>query len=331
MNKKYNHKEYCNFDYKKYIHNNVKDNKYYNEYGNEIPLTDNSNMKRLAWNNYCFNKNIDKNNIDKDNYFKFEKNNISKEFFEENYVIYITRHMHNEETSKYWEVSCKLLREIYKKIKIIVIDDNSNEEYLKNDKYYEDIEFKYTEHIKRGELLAYYYFLNENTENKKYMMYIHDSVFIINEIHKLLIEESYTPFWWFVSHCHIDTDGLIDIIEKNSSVNKELILNRLHNISSWEGVFGAMGIISHEYLKKMNELLNINDLMDVINTRESRCNFERIVGILNLENNEKLFGSIHSFNYLNFNMLWHMNYDTYINNKEELKCKTCIVKFFSGR
>ena len=76
--------------------------------------------------------------------------------------------MCNDNSSKYWIQNYENIRKFYKNIKIIIIDDNSKDEYLKSkDKYLKNdknnnIEFIYTKHLGRGEILPYYYFSNSN-------------------------------------------------------------------------------------------------------------------------------------------------------------------------
>ena len=52
----------------------------------------------------------------------------------------ITRHVNSETTNKYWNHSVKLLRTLYPKRKIVIIDDNSNQNYVKADFNYNNIQ-----------------------------------------------------------------------------------------------------------------------------------------------------------------------------------------------
>ena len=42
----------------------------------------------------------------------------------------ITRHVNSENTNRYWNHSIKLLRRLYPNNKIIIIDDNSDKNFL---------------------------------------------------------------------------------------------------------------------------------------------------------------------------------------------------------
>ena len=52
----------------------------------------------------------------------------------------ITRHVNSEKTNKYWNHSVKLLRTLYPYRKIVIIDDNSNQEFVKADHDYKNIQ-----------------------------------------------------------------------------------------------------------------------------------------------------------------------------------------------
>ena len=93
----------------------------------------------------------------------------------------ITRHVNSENTNRYWNHSIKLLRIFYPTKKIVIIDDNSNTNFLKADYEYSNVEIIQSEFPGRGELLPYYYFIkNKFFENA---IILHDSVFFHKRIH----------------------------------------------------------------------------------------------------------------------------------------------------
>ena len=59
------------------------------------------------------------------------------------YGFIITRHVNSELTNKYWNQSVKLIRTLYPLRKIVIIDDNSNQEFVKADFNYKNIEIVY--------------------------------------------------------------------------------------------------------------------------------------------------------------------------------------------
>ena len=81
----------------------------------------------------------------------------------------ITRHVNSVKTNMYWNNCVKLLRTLYPLRKVIIIDDNSNYEYVKPEFDYRNIEVVQSEYPKRGELLPYYYYLkNKYFENTNF-------------------------------------------------------------------------------------------------------------------------------------------------------------------
>ena len=51
-----------------------------------------------------------------------------------NFGFIITRHVTSKTTNNYWNHSVKLLRTLYPLKKIVIIDDNSNQEFVKSEK-----------------------------------------------------------------------------------------------------------------------------------------------------------------------------------------------------
>ena len=56
-----------------------------------------------------------------------------------NYGFIITRHVNSETTNKYWNQSVKLIRSFYPLRKIVIIDDNSDQNFIKADFDYKNL------------------------------------------------------------------------------------------------------------------------------------------------------------------------------------------------
>jgi hypothetical protein len=67
----------------------------------------------------------------------------------------ITRHVNSEKTNKYWNNCVKCIKRLYPLKKIIIIDDNSNYNYVKSDFNYNNVEIIQSEYPGRGELFPY--------------------------------------------------------------------------------------------------------------------------------------------------------------------------------
>lgn len=105
----------------------------------------------------------------------------------------ITRHVNSIKTNEYWNHSVKLIRTNYPFKKIVIIDDNSNYDYVKSNFNYKNIEIIQSEYPGRGELLPFVYYLRHKWfENA---VIIHDSLFF----HKRIPFESFKlpvlPLW----------------------------------------------------------------------------------------------------------------------------------------
>ncbi len=198
----------------------------------------------------------------------------------------ILRHVHNELTNKYWIKCVNCIRKYYPENKILIIDDNSNYEYITDD----DILYKTTvinsEYPKRGELLPYYYYLH----NKLFdiAVIIHDSVLVNTYIDMRV--ETYKLLWEFDHYCDQPEDEtrMIDIFN-------DLELKKFYeNKSLWKGCFGGMAIITHDYLTHVNTKYNISKLLDCVVNRYNRCSFERVIGCLLQKEGKKetLLGNI---------------------------------------
>ena len=88
------------------------------------------------------------------------------------------RHVKDENSDKHWKISYKCIKTYFPECPIVIIDDNSKQEYI--DKEFQnnliDTIVLNSEYPKRGELLPYYYY----SRNKFFdvAIIIHDSVFI---------------------------------------------------------------------------------------------------------------------------------------------------------
>ena len=71
----------------------------------------------------------------------------------------VTRHVNSELTNKYWNHCVKLLRTLYPLRKIVIIDDNSNYDFVKPEFNYKNLQVIQSEYPGRGELLPYYYYI----------------------------------------------------------------------------------------------------------------------------------------------------------------------------
>ena len=92
----------------------------------------------------------------------------------------ITRHVNSYLTNNYWNHSVCLLRTLYPHAQIIIIDDNSNLNFVKSFHDYKNLMIINSEYKGGGELLPYIYFLKNKWFDNAIIL--HDSVFIRKRI-----------------------------------------------------------------------------------------------------------------------------------------------------
>ena len=200
----------------------------------------------------------------------------------------ILRHVNNKRTNKYWIECVSCIRKHYPENKILIIDDNSNYKFITNVQLYKTTVIN-SEYHKRGELLPYYYYLN----NKLFdvAVIIHDSVFITKYIDMNV--DKYKFLWEFEHNWDQieDETRMIDIF--NDRELKEFYENK----NLWKGCFGGMSIITYDYLNYINNKYDISKLLECVLNRYNRCSFERVIACLLQKEakQETLLGNIHKY------------------------------------
>lgn len=201
------------------------------------------------------------------------------------YGFIITRHVECEKTNKYWNHCVRCIRNYYPYRKIVIIDDNSNTEFVKAYVDCSNIIIIKSEFPGRGELLPYYYFYHNHFFNNAVI--IHDSVFF----HKRINFDRYLSFpilrLW---HFNADTENINNTIRianylyNNHSIQESLLLNQMNilgfNKDTWYGCFGLQCFINHDFLKNIQNKYNIFNMLKGISSRLDRCSTERILGVI---------------------------------------------------
>jgi hypothetical protein len=235
------------------------------------------------------------------------------------------RHINSDITEKYWIESYNCIRKYYNN-KIIIIDDNSNYDFINNNMELVNCEIIKSEFLGRGEILAYYYLYKYKFFKKT--LIIHDSVFINKYIN--FNDFNDIKFIWYFTH-HWDNE-LCEIELINKIDNNDVIKEYYYQKDKWYGCFGLQSIIDYSFLEKIVNKYNIFKLIHYIDTRSIRMDFERIFGLIcfyensNLLNNISLYGIIHHY------IHWGYTYDNYINDKNNNKIDHLdIIKVWSGR
>ena len=225
----------------------------------------------------------------------------------------MTRHVCNNATNELWKESYRCIRKHYpNNIKILIIDDNSKQEFINHSDFsLINTEVIQSEFPKRGELLAYYYFLKLKPFDKAVI--IHDSIFIRRYINFSLLDD-FCPLFSFKRNWD-NPNVEIPIVKelKNDTLNKD------YQSKEWLGCFGVMSIISYNTLNFLQEEYNFpNNLVYILDSREKRMGLERILGLLYFEyckknsiKNKTIFGDIHNFIQKNYSIFGYQGWSCY--------------------
>lgn len=236
----------------------------------------------------------------------------------------ILRNVIDTTTNEYWKLSYHCIRKFYPNHYIIIIDDNSNYNFI-------DLQFQkkmYNAHVirsdypARGEILPYYYFLETKIFDKAVV--IHDSVFINSHINTAV--KDYKFLWDFKSDTTAydsQQKNLLSMLKNNNELVQ--FFERSKNVRA---CFGCMSIITRKYLNEINNRYDIFRLFNVIHTRNDRMFFEVVFAyILQYKYVEQsLFGDIKQF------CKWELKYQDILKDINDLsKIKLPLIKVWTGR
>jgi hypothetical protein len=253
-----------------------------------------------------------------------------------NYGFIITRHVTSEKTNCYWNNCVKLIKRFYPDKKIVIIDDNSDYQYINQKCHYDNIEIIQSEFSGRGELLPYYYYLQRKFFDNAVI--IHDSVFFHTRIHfEKLHNVNVVPLWIFNSDKeNIDnTKRLINHLKQNyllhNMASKEIITLGM-NADMWHGCFGVQSYIKLSFLQYIESVYNITNLIPAVKCRADRCCLERIFGmIFSRESPSKMFYKKSILGNIMKYQKWGYSYDDYMCDLKNGRLPSAIVKVWTGR
>jgi hypothetical protein len=221
-----------------------------------------------------------------------------KEYYNNNdYGFIITRHVNNESANKIWISCITQIRKFYPDILIVIIDDNSNYEFISYpDNFLNNCIVIDSEYKGSGELLPYYYFYHNKWFKKA--IYIHDSVDINGQID--ISEINNIKFlWYFNSEQVFKERPHIEEFLGYLNYSDEL-LNLFHS-NDWIGCFGVMCIINHDYLKHIADKYNLFILLNHIKSRIQRMALERVFSLICYhdkeidKNNTSMYGYFYTY------------------------------------
>ena len=236
----------------------------------------------------------------------------------------ILRNVINPTTNEYWKECFRCIRRFYPNNRILIIDDNSNKQFVTNDVLNNTMIIE-SEFPKRGEFLPYYYYLKTRFCEK--VVILHDSMFIRRNINFNGMVSDYKILIHFGKE-HINDPASfpsqLKLLRALNHANLTTFYNKKDE-GSWLGCFGSMSAITYDFLKQIDYEFRLSRLIPVITQRVDRCAFERIIGcILQYKHrNSSLVGHIDN------NLDWSVDFNKYKNHKYNFRLP--IVKVFTGR
>lgn len=235
----------------------------------------------------------------------------------------ILRHVNSKYVNQYWIKCYDNIRKYYPENKIVIIDDNSNYEYITEKQLYKTIVIE-SKYKKRGELLPYYYF--SKIKFFDIAVIIHDSVFINSYIHFNV--DTFKMIWDFCpKYCNHDSNEELMMIKQFN----DPVLNIYYSRKKWRGCFGCMTVITHEYLKSINKRYSFEKLVPFVKTRHNRQSFERVLACLLYYNNKRKIHNIFQFhnNTLLGNIVEYCEWGIKFEEIDDISLP--IIKVWSGR
>lgn len=202
----------------------------------------------------------------------------------------MTRHVRHPNHDRLWKTCYLSIRTHYPENEIIIIDDNSNQEFVDTEYPLHHTVVIHSEFHGRGELLPYIYYLRDGRFETA--VFLHDSVFLNRRLD--WTTDKYRILWNF-QHDWDQTAEERTMIRVFHDPELEAFYE---NKALWTGCFGGMCVLRHEFLQDLNAKYNLEKLIPLVQTRYNRQSFERVIACL-LQKFYRpasiVFGNIHHY------------------------------------
>lgn len=203
----------------------------------------------------------------------------------------ILRHVNSPRTGEYWKHSYNCVRKFYPTNKILIIDDNSNYEFINPDDESKlvNTEIQKSEYPARGELLPYIYFIRNKIADTAVIL--HDSTFMNRFIDFNC--DTYKILWIFDHTWNVPENELRLL----SVFNNKEIVDFYHSKDLWRGSFGVMTVVNFKFLEMINSKYDLSKLLNVVKNRDDRMALERVIACIFQKESpmECMFGNIKDY------------------------------------
>lgn len=230
----------------------------------------------------------------------------------------VVRHVRDRTTGMYWLEAVRCIRRFYPGAPIVVVDDNSDPRFTRDELRPPNCAVVASEYPGRGEILGYYYYWKHKWFERAVIM--HDSVFIQQ---KVGLECPTVRFLWHFETKHFDD---VPLITKYLNKVDPCYVPLFEDKAAWKGCFGVMSVIRHDFLIKIS---GIFALLDEVEDRHKRMAVERVFAVMCAYHQPalppSLMGNIHD------NPLgWGYGFASYQRERNRVPMPA-LVKVWSGR
>jgi hypothetical protein len=235
----------------------------------------------------------------------------------------IVRSVRDRQTGFYWLEAIRCIRRLHPDVPVVVIDDNSDPRFVRNDLKPKNCLIVMSEFPGCGEMLGYYYYWRHKWFETAVV--IHDSVFIQEKIDYVAECKGGVRFIW-----HIETKVFDDVpleeayLKKTANQYSALYEEK----DMWKGCFGVMAVVRHDFLEKIRIFF---DLVPHVSNRRQRSAMERVFAVICFYHNPLLLqdpsvmGDIHGYPHG-----WGYTFSNYQKEKG-WRPMPAIVKVWTGR
>lgn len=233
----------------------------------------------------------------------------------------VVRCVRDRTTGMYWLEAVQRIRQFYPDAPIVIIDDNSNPRFTRDELRPDNCIIVASEYPGRGEMLGYYYFWKNHWFERAVIM--HDSVFIHQKV-DFACPNGVKFLWHFDTKIYDDVPLITHYLNRIDPCYTQLFENK----AAWKGCFGVMSVIRHDFLEKLS---NMFVLLDEVSSRDQRMCVERVFGVMCIYHAPALMNDLSFMGDVLENPLrWGYAFASYQREKNKIPMPA-LVKVWSGR
>ena len=239
----------------------------------------------------------------------------------------LLRNIRCDKSNCFWQESLACIRRVYPYHKVLIIDDNSNYDFVTPVQVQDpNVILIDSEYKGRGEILPYIYFLRYAHLFEK-AVFIHDTAYIRHPIDDLVARSDNIPLWDFANHHWDNVEAEKGLIARLNNCQPLLYFYDQKHL--WNGFYGGMSIMSRDFLQRVDSKYGLANLLDFVTCRDERHHLERVLSIIftyemnNCGGAVSVFGDIHRY------CKWGYSFEEYLEDRDKLTLP--IVKVWAWR